>query len=269
MKQVKKTKRSPATREEAIRANGSNRKRRRKRRYTLYYILVAVLFITVGISLSLTVFFNIETISVETPGRYTQQEIAEACGAEIGDNLVRTEMGKVEQNVLNQCIYLDSVYADRSFPATLVIVCTPAEIAYSCQAPDGTYSYLSFAGRVLEVGQPSAAPNTTVLSGFEFEQMQQGDYADLSGTSVQELKLIRDKANEVGLNDITGIEIKGANSADVIYQDRITIQVDNIGDADYILQAAEKIIHQYIGPTEHGTIFRESKEQTFHFLPNF
>lgn len=268
MKQVKKTKRSPATREEAIRANKTNRKRRRKRRYALYYILIAILLIATGISLSLTVLFHIKTIAVENPGRYTQQEIVDACGVQLEDNLVRTEMGKVEQNVLNQCIYLDRVYADRSFPSTLVITCTPAETAYSCKAEDGTYFYISAAGRVLETGQAAVASGSTVLSGVDFGQIKQGDFTDLRGASAQELEMMRDKADAVGLTDITGIEIKSANSADVRYQDRITIQVDNIGDADYILRAAEKIIHQYIGPTEHGTIFRESKDQTFHFLPD-
>ena len=75
---------------EIQRDTSARRKRRRNRMRPLYGLLVSALVIGVGVALSMTVFFNIDTIEIDGDAPdYTAEEIAQASGVHTGDNMMR------------------------------------------------------------------------------------------------------------------------------------------------------------------------------------
>lgn len=180
MKRTKK--RRLNTRDAARLRNCTVRKRRRKRKYMLYYILIFIIFITTAISLSLTVFFNIDEIVVLNSGVHTTDEITSVGNVKIGDNLLRTSLKKIEDNILDECLDFDKVSVKRSFPNKLIIDCLPCDIKFCYQTNDGMYVYVSSYGRVIETEQPAPSDNTLVLkvnTDF-FENCEKGQYIELS-----------------------------------------------------------------------------------------
>ena len=73
------------------------KKRRRRGRNLLYYIMFTMIAVAVGLILSLTVFFKIETIEAEGLTHYTPEEVIQTTGIQLEDNLFRVDDRKVSQ----------------------------------------------------------------------------------------------------------------------------------------------------------------------------
>lgn len=271
MKQVKKTRRPPPSRDDIRQNTGRRRRKRKKRKYMLYYILYLIILISVGIVLSMTVFFNITGFIVNEPGIYTQEEIVLQSGVQTEENLVRCNTSKAEEAILNSCIYLDDVDVSRKFPSTLEISCVPAQTAYNLQQTDGSYAYISSNGRVLEISQPVPFEGVITINGTQLDgsTIQRGSFLELDESEITEqLKTIQTLIRSVGISDITSIQITGENSVILEYQGRIKIEIDDLSQAEYILSASKTIISEYIGTSEHGTLFYEEGDKSIHFLPD-
>lgn len=90
-------------------ASGARRRKRKKRSYTLYYLLLLFFVLISGITLSVTVFFNIETIEVTGNKLHSSEEIIQQSGIEKGNNLFRINPEKAETSLLAAFGDMDSV----------------------------------------------------------------------------------------------------------------------------------------------------------------
>ncbi len=267
MKRVNKKGRVNA-RDAARMRNGVVRRKRRKRKYTLYYILMFIILITMAISLSLTVFFNIDEIEILNSNSHTEEEIISASNVKIGDNLFRTSLKNIEDNILDSCLDFDKVIARRSFPNKLVIECVSCSVKFCYQKNDGRYVYVSNYGRITEVDQPEPLPNTLTLkiNSELFENCQKGQYIELEKEDEIKINSIIAKLDSVGFKDINMISFD-ESSVYITYQNRIVIEISDMSKLDYIINMSRSIIDSYIGINEHGRIFLDNSNQSIHFLP--
>ena len=85
------------------RQNSRKRMRRRKRNMNIYGLVVLLLVITAGITISYTFLFNINEIRVSGESdMYTAEQIVEASGISEGDNLLRLDPKKAQQQILDK-----------------------------------------------------------------------------------------------------------------------------------------------------------------------
>lgn len=96
------------------------KKRRKKRAKVVFFGMLFVLMMLTLAILSVTVFFNAETILVEGNNRYTAEEILEVGGLEIGQNLFRLDKFKVIDR-MEGLPYVKTVEIDRKLPNTLSV----------------------------------------------------------------------------------------------------------------------------------------------------
>lgn len=266
MKRTKK--RRLNTRDAARLRNCTVRKRRRKRKYMLYYILIFIIFLTTSISLSLTVFFNINEIVVLNSGVHTTDEITSIGNVKIGDNLLRTSLKKIEDNILDVCLDFDKVSVKRSFPNKLIIDCLPCDTKFCYQKKDGMYVYVSSYGRVTETEQSAPPANTLILkinTDF-FENCQKGQYIELPQEDRTKINTLINKLDSVGCKGINRIAFDESEIY-VTYQNRIVIEIPDISKTDYMIDMSMNIIDDYIGINERGKIFLDNFNQSVHFLP--
>ena len=107
-------------------ASGRRRRRRRTGRQTLNYILLMLVALSIFSVLSLTVFFKIEAVEVSGNAMYADEELIESSGVQIGDNLFRVSVKKVEERLIEKFPYVEEVHFKRVFPAKLVLEITQA-----------------------------------------------------------------------------------------------------------------------------------------------
>lgn len=125
------------------------KKKRKKRARILFFSLLFVLLtVTLGI-LSVTVFFNAETITVEGNTHYTAEQLLEQGGLSVGQNLFRLDKFKVIQRMC-ELPYVKEVTIRRRLPHTLRVEVAENKPVVWVPAPDGSAALLNENYRVLE-----------------------------------------------------------------------------------------------------------------------
>ena len=132
------------------RQNSRKRIRRRKRMMNVYGLVVLLLVLTAGITISYTFLFNIDEIRVSGESdMYSAEEIVMASGINEGDNLLRLDPKESEQRILDQLLYVETAKVDRDFPSSLEITVSRCIPAFNVQVRrDGTL-LVSKKGKIL------------------------------------------------------------------------------------------------------------------------
>lgn len=100
----------------------NNRKHRRNRgRFGLLFKLLCAAALIVAITVGATVFFQVETVAVTGNSRYTQEEVVQASGIQLGDNLYRLNKNQIYQQIRRSLPYVEKLTIRRSLPSTIVI----------------------------------------------------------------------------------------------------------------------------------------------------
>lgn len=239
----------------AQRAVAAKRKRRRKKNYILYYIILFVFIIVAGIVLSLTVFFNIDTIQVEGNSRYSAEEIIEKSGLRTGDNLFRISTGQAGEQLISSLVYVDQVAIDRQFPNALKITVTEAQPVMSFSSDGKGYSVVSAAGRILDSNLSAPAENTFVVNGVDLEGYTTGDFIQSdTGQGMSLLTTINEVCTELELTGVTRVDINSVVDIRIYLGDRLRIDVGSITELQYKLTFAKELVDTRLSETDMGII---------------
>lgn len=145
----------------------SNRRRRRGN-FGFLYKLLSVLVICAAVVMALTLFFRVDTIEVTGTERYTEKDVIEASGIQLGDNLFLLNKYEAARSIAEQLPYIDieDIRIRRELPDTLLI-----DVA-ECGTPlaviqDGSAWLLSPKGKIVEQLPASQAGDYAVIDGCE------------------------------------------------------------------------------------------------------
>lgn len=240
-------------RDQARRANQQKHVRRRKKNYTLHYILLSILILVIGITLSVTVFFNTEEIVVEGNVTHSSEELIGYTNVELGDNLFRMNMEKLENSILEHTVDLDEVQVKRQLPSTLVITVTQATPAAAYYG-NGAYNIISSSGRVVaQAASLEEYPNVVQLVGTNLTSYALGDYLT-DDPNYQAAQTTVAAMQKVGIDNIVAVDASDANNILLSYGNRVTIQLGNTVEVEYKLQMVKKVLEEYVDPNAEGII---------------
>lgn len=132
-------------------ASARNNRRRRRGRGRLgpLFKLLCVLAVVVALTMGATVFFQVETVVVSGNSRYTEEEVVQATGIQVGDNLYRMNKNQIAAKVLRELPYTRDLRIRRSLPSTIIITMTEWEAVAQVKAPPA-------GAQVSDSGQESA-----------------------------------------------------------------------------------------------------------------
>lgn len=121
----------------------NNRRRRRGGgRFGPLFKLLCAFAVVVALTMGATVFFQVETVVVSGNSRYTQEEVIQATGVQIGDNLFRMNKYQIAKQVLQSLPYVEEVMIRRSLPSTILITVSEWDSVARVEVPqsDGAAS---------------------------------------------------------------------------------------------------------------------------------
>ena len=242
-------------RREQIAKTQRKRRKKRKRNYTLYYIILAFFLVIAGIVLSMTVFFNIESVKVEGSAIYTFGDVDSVIDVKPGDNLLRLNVKAMEKELLEEFEKADAVEVKRAFPTTLLIRIDDGEPTTQLYS-DNVYYVLSKTGRVLEHAETSM-PNVPVIVGPDAKGASLGSYVSLTLENQERdwIKILFDEIEKSGLNDISAIDITNTISLKIYYQNRFQINLGSLSELDTKLSMVYEVFaSDNIGTDESGII---------------
>ncbi len=214
------------------RANIRRRKNRRKK-----IIIRSVLggtFLLVAIILVLVMFFNVNNITVSGDDVYSESDIIETSGANIGDNLIFISGKKISKNLTEGLPYIGSVKIKRHLPATLEIVVTKTTPAFAVFT-DSAYSLLDKNGKVLEKGLEMVAEDIVIANLGKITSAKEGHVIELKNAQTFDKFIELKKAcDECGVSGITSVDITDIYNIKLIYQGRITLELGETDSSNLI-----------------------------------
>lgn len=118
-------------------ASARNNRRRRRGRGRLgpLFKLLCILAVVVALTMGATVFFQVETVAVSGNSRYTEDEVVQATGIQVGDNLFHMNKYQIADQVLQKLPYTKELNIRRSLPSTIVITVTEWDAVARVTAP--------------------------------------------------------------------------------------------------------------------------------------
>lgn len=200
------------------RKRAERQRKRRKKRIITSFIAIILLLIVVGITLSLTVFFKIEKISVAGSKIYSSEEIIKMSPVKVGDNMFAFSSEKLIVNVRNKLPYISNIEIKRSFEGHLKLNIRDAKEKL-CFVNDKDFYILDEHGFVLNI-YDEAPKKLILINGMEAE-LSVGNYIVYKNEKKQEIleSLLslaeKSKINKIDISDEYSINVTVDNRFEV------------------------------------------------------
>lgn len=275
------------SKEEERALHRDERQREKQKRLRIFYPILVLFVLAVGLVLSFTVFFHLNKVEVRGYSIYSENEVVSVSGVKDGDNLFLINRGKVKEHITEKLPYIGDVSVKLALPNKLII--TVFETSVCCAVDNKSeYVLLNENGKVLgtassidEIYKDAVLEGGKVLESEEPEKPQgkpkyvlaHKDFVVLKGTKVKQatpgqtvqfnkektLSVYTDIMNLFIENEITGItELNLSDVYNIVmkYENRIDVKVGSITNLkDKMAFAAEVIKDQdKVGPNAEGII---------------
>lgn len=264
----------------------ARREGRKKRRLTALALLLCV--IGVGVYLTVTMLFKINTLQVAVDGEvvqevggYSSAEILQALGVHAEENIFSFDPAEKAAALEKQFPLLENIRVERDYPNTVVVRTNAATAVYAMQTSSG---WLSLSAGLKILDKDSAQPDLIILCGgepvsttpgtqLEFEtgtsdassgsaasdsaaSSEAGPPTDKRLESLNTLLTALD-SSELGA-DVTRIEFEDPEQMAFLYQGRISVLLGTLNELDYKLRLAKYVLLNEDGkgcsPTDTGML---------------
>ncbi len=146
-------------------------------------LLVVAIFIFCA-----AIFFKITDIVVEGNNLYTDEEVVDASGLALGDNLLAVSRGTVAGRIQASLPYVEDVQVGRALPGTVTVTVRESDAVYAVYAANGTVWLMNSSGKLLEQAAPGAS-SYPWLVGVTVQNPQAGNQAACAETEALDAAL--------------------------------------------------------------------------------
>ena len=244
-------------------------RRRVSRRQRFFHMIGRILFLGIllaAATLALTVFFKVDTITVEGAQKYRAEEIVAGMDVKQGDNLYLWNKVKVCDAMLEKFPYLQSVQIRRHLPNALVVTVTECSASVAI-ASNGGYLLLSKEGKALE--QSASSNGLPVVTGMTLTDVPLGKVlsSDSSEAADDLLTILQTLDAADMLKDLAFINLSDLHDIHIGYLKRFDIRVDSVDNLAYYLRFAQTVIEDRLSPSDIGQLYWDSQNR-LHYVPD-
>ncbi len=244
-------------------------RRRVSRRQRFFHTIGRILFLGIllaAATLALTVFFKVDTITVEGAQKYRAEEIVAGMDVKQGDNLYLWNKVKVCDAMLEKFPYLQSVQIRRHLPNALVVTVTECSASVAI-ASNGGYLLLSKEGKALE--QSASSNGLPVVTGMTLTDVPLGKVLSSdSSEAADDLLTILQTLDAADMRkDLAFINLSDLHDIHIGYLKRCDIRVDSVDNLAYYLRFAQTVIEDRLSPSDIGQLYWDSQNR-LHYVPD-
>lgn len=221
--------------------------------------LLTILAVVLAISLGLSIFFKVDTITVTGTNKYSAWTVREASDIEKGDSLLFFGKASAGSKIIAALPYVRSVRFDITLPGTVNIIVEEAPVAYSIKCTDGLWWLITADGRVVEQTDGATANNCTTILGVQLhapkvgeqavaaEQVQEGENpvvitgADRLNTALEILQQL--EANEI-LGKAASVDVTKMQALEFWYGKQYQVELGDSSRLDYKIAAVKQAVSQ-------------------------
>ena len=236
-------------------ARGRTTHRRRRGRFSFLLKLFCAALIIAAVIGAITLFFKTEKIVVEGNQRYTEQQVIEAAGLQLGSNLYLMNKYDHAQAIFRNLPYVESASINRKLPDTLLVEVKECTAAASIPAEDGTW-LMSINGKLLEktASLPEGCAKVTGCMLVEPEVSGEAAFDEDSGYKLTALRSLLNTAEEKRMRaDIETVDLGDDTCLQFTYAGRFAVKLPWTADFAYKLESLATVA-DYLEANETGTI---------------
>lgn len=217
--------REPLSNDERRRLRAERAKKRRRRRNLLIGTVLTVVILTVGIALCLTVFFKIANIEVTGDEIYNAEQIIEASGITVGENMFLTSAKNAAAAIEKDLPYVEKAEIKRSLSCTVTITVTKATAA-AALADGDAYILLNASGKVLEDGVVALSDDILVLEAGVVSSAVPGELVIFENESAaSDFVSVFAALQNGGITGLTQLDVRDRLQITATYQNRIVLKL--------------------------------------------
>lgn len=237
--------------------HNERRRRQRRRKQILTYAAVCIAVIALAVVLSLTVFFQINEFVIEGDSPYTDEQIINACGLSMGENIICCDADSVSDNLASALPYIGSAVVQRSASGRVTITVEATEPCWS--VIDGEQAVLIDAsGKVLEIAAAEKALEATIVQGIVVDESVVPGQAVAFKYDVtfSFLDNVGKAIAAAGITDLTSLNLSDTDYMQALYDGRINIIIGTSDNLSMKLALAAEVIKREneIDPEQYGSI---------------
>lgn len=218
------------------------RSRRRRGRFSGLYKVLSVMLVAAAVVLACVVFFRINSVEVSGNVHYTAEEIIEASGIEIGDNLVGLSRSRVSAAICTKLPYVENVNIRKVLPDKVVLRVSERVAAASVETAEGRW-LISAQGKLLE--KDGGAVRSVIIYGLTAVGPYPGGMIQVAAEEKNTLSYVKELLAQLEshgwLGQCTALDCSAATSVLLnygIYQ----VKLPRGGDYDYCLRLTESAL---------------------------
>lgn len=236
-------------------ASAARRRERQKKMQMRLYIIVIILVVAViFVILAFNVFFNIQNFQVEGSSNYTADEIFQASGINVGDNMLRENIEKCSENITSSLIYIESAEVKKIYPSTIKITVEASVPFANVQTSQGYY-LISKGGKILEkLTNPKSGIMTITGSEADITTEPGQRFVSIDEDKNKDIYSLLESFGTHSLDNVTYIDITDRANVSFEYDSRITVEIGVVSDLDYKLNFLSEILHNQLGTGVFGTL---------------
>ncbi len=245
------------------------KERRANRLLRVARLIWRVVFLAVLVSVAvfaMTVFFKIDTITVEGVEKYTPDEIISGMDVKKGDNLYLFNKFKVAETLMVKLPYIAGVQIRRKLPDGLVVTIEECD-ALAAVPTDGGYFLLSGQGKVLE--KSTSDKDLPVVAGASLMGSKPGEMVDPTKDAYTDalLTILQTLDAADMLEEVDFINMKSLTDVRIGYGERFDIRIGTVDSLAYRMRFAKFVIEDRLSPSDVGRLYWDAKGR-LHFVPD-
>jgi len=247
----------------------NTKKRRRRTGLGPLQKFITILLAALVVSFATMVFFKVDTFVVVGNNQYTDEEIIEASGVAVGDNLILVNKGQTANLIRGQLNYITEVKLLRVLPGTLEISVNESGAAAYVTDSVGSSWYIDKNGKVLSKADQ---PNGIAVVGLTPEGATAGyelTVAEGDETRLAQLTTLLDALERIGIAaNVSVIDLSTDYNPKLTYDERFIVELGAIDDIDYKLEYLIAV-RELLTDSQAGTIdLTLDSDSMAHFRPN-
>ena len=220
------------------------------------------------ILMAMGIFFVVTEIDVEGNARYSDEEIIEASGLDLGDNLFFISRTKAAARIFNNLPYVNDVTVDRELPSRVVITITESS-AMGYVTLEDDYWVIDQNGKLLKQVTSDELKSLIRIDGITPVEPDAGKMMTVDDADGAKLRYLSEILNELlkrGMwTDVTVVDMSDVTSPAFTYLNRFTVRLGADQDLDYKFGMLQSAVEQ-LAEHDSGTLDL-SIDQQVHFSP--
>ena len=241
--------------------------------------LLTLAAVVLAFTLSISIFFKVETVLVTGGQKHSAWSVSEASGIEKGDSLLFFGRSKAAGKIKLELPYVDTVRFEVKLPGTVNIIITEKPLAYALQDQEGHWWLMTSEGKIAE--KLESAENSPVITGVLLNapavgktavaaEAEQGSTVLVTATAADRLEaakaVLHQLENYELFSSMTELDVTDLFALHLYCDDRYRIELGDTSDmAEKI--AAVKVTMQQLGVGDSGVLkllYRDEIWQVLH-----